>query len=91
MNQDVGNIELCELLRRNPKRSAQCFYHTGTSVYSTARAGISCMKKEGPIRNSSSIRWTFFQSLSMSSRREDLKDIDMEKSRETNNITRLTN
>ena len=35
--------------RRNPKRSAQCVYHTGTLVYSTARAGISCIKKEGPI------------------------------------------
>ena len=33
--------------RRNPKRSAQCVYHTGISVYSTARAGISCIKKTG--------------------------------------------
>ena len=48
-------------------------------------------KERGPISNSSIIRWTFFQSLSMSSRREDLMDIDMVKSRETNNITRLTN
>ena len=70
--------------KRNPKRSAQCVWHTGISVYSsTARAGISCIKKEGPIKNSSIIRWTFFQSLSMSSRREDLIDIDMVKSRET--------
>ena len=79
MIQDVGNIELCELLETEPKRSAQCVYHTGISVYSTARAGISCIKKEGPIKNSSIIRWTFFQSLSMSSRREDLMDIDMVK------------
>ena len=47
--------------RRSPKRSAQCVYHTGTMVYSTARAGISCIKKEGRIINSSIIRWTFFQ------------------------------
>ena len=71
--------------RRNPKRSAQCVYHTQTFIYFTARAGISCIKKEGPINNSSIIRWTF-QSLSMSSRREDFMDIDMVKNRETNNI-----
>ena len=56
-----------------------------------ARAGISCNKKEEPIKNSSIIRWTFFQSLSMSSRKEDLMDIDMVKSRETGNTLRLTN
>ena len=77
--------------RRNPKRSVQCVYHTGIPVHSAARAGISCIKKEVPIRNSSIIRWNFFQSLSMPSRREDFMDIDMVKSRETNNITRLTN
>ena len=48
--------------RRNPKRSAQCVYHTGMSVYSTARAGISCIKKGVSIKNSSIVRWTFFQS-----------------------------
>ena len=69
--------------RRSPRRSAQCVYYTGISVYSTARAGISCTKKEGPIKNSSFIRWTFFQSLSTSSRREDLMDIDMVRSWET--------
>ena len=30
--------------RRNPKRSAQCVYHNGILVYSTAHAGISCIK-----------------------------------------------
>ena len=30
--------------RRKPKRSAQYVYHTGISVYSTARAGISCQE-----------------------------------------------
>ena len=33
--------------RRNPKRSAKYVYHTGTLVSFIARAGISCMKKEG--------------------------------------------
>ena len=51
--------------RRNPKRSAQCVCHTGMPENSTARAGISWIKKEGQIRSSSIIRWTFFQSLSM--------------------------
>ena len=37
---------------------------------SIARAGISCTKKQGSIRNSSNIRWTFSQSQSMSSRKE---------------------
>ena len=87
----VGNIELFELLETDPKTQCTVVYHSGISVYSTARAGISCIKKEGPINNSSIIRWTFFQSLTMSSRREDLMDIDMVKSRETKNIIRLTN
>ena len=64
-------------------------YHTGTLVYSTARAGTSCKKKEGRISNSSIIRWTFFQFRSTSSRKDDLMDIDMVKSRETRNTIRL--
>ena len=87
----LGTSNCANYSTRNPQRSAQCVYHTGISVYSTARAGISCIKKEGPIKNSSIIRWTFFQSLSMSSRREDLMDIDMVRSLETKNILRLTN
>ena len=70
---------------RNRQRSAPCDYHTGTSVYSTARAGISCKKKEGPIENSSIIRWTF-HSLSVSSRMEDLMDVNMVRSWETKNL-----
>ena len=62
--------------RRNPKSSALCVYHTGTY---TARADISRTKKEGRITNSSIVRWTFFQFLSVSSRKEDLTDIDMGK------------
>ena len=44
MIHEVGNIELCELLTRNPKRSAKYVYHTGTSASSTARADTSCEK-----------------------------------------------
>ena len=48
-------------VRRNPKRSAKYVFHTGTLVSFIARAGTSCIKKEGRISNSSIIRWTFFQ------------------------------
>ena len=47
MIQDVGNIELCESLETEPKRSAKHAYHTGISAWSTARAGIPCRKKRG--------------------------------------------
>ena len=76
---------------RNTKRSAKYVYHTGTLALSTARAGTSCVKEEGPINNWLVIRWTFFHSLSTSSRKEDLMDIDIVESRETRNTLRLTN
>ena len=42
MIQDVGNIELCELLKTEPKkRSAKHAYHTGTLASSIAHAGTS--------------------------------------------------
>ena len=76
--------------RRNPKRSAKRAYHTWIPVWSVARAGTSCVKEEGRIRNSSSTRWTFFHFRSTSSRKDDLTDIDMVRSRETGNIVRPT-
>ena len=88
MIQDVGHIELCELLKTEPK--AQC-----TVCLSYWNTGVPCctyghfLHKERGIRKSSNIRWTFFQSLSVSSRRDDLMDIHMAKNRETNNIVRL--
>ena len=65
--------------RRNPKRSEQYVYHIATLVSFIERAGISCIKKEERISNSSIIRWTFFQFRSTSSRRDDLTDIDIVK------------
>ena len=41
-------------------QSAKHAYHTGISALSIERAGISCVKEEGRIRNSSSTRWTSF-------------------------------
>ena len=49
----LGTSKYLNYSRRNPKRSAQCVYHTEILVYSTARVGISCIKKEEPIKNSS--------------------------------------
>ena len=70
MIQDVGNIELCELLETELK--TQC-----TMCLSCWNIGIlycTCghfLHKEEPINNSSVIRWTFFHSLSTSSRKEE--------------------
>ena len=91
MIQDVGNIELCELLETEPK--TQC-----TVCLSYWNIGIVCCtcghflhKETRSIKNSLNIRWTFFQSLSMSSRWEDFMDTDMGKSQETKNIIWLIN
>ena len=90
MIQEVGNIELCELLDTELK--TQCtaclsFWNTGIVF---AHAGISCRKKQHSIDNSLNIRWTFFQSPSMSSRKEELMATDMGKNQETKNIIWLT-
>ena len=89
--QDVGNIELCELLETEPKTQfTMClsYWNIGT-LHCTC--GHFLHKERGANLNFIIIRWTFFQSLSMSSTREDLMDIDMIRSRETRNIIRLTN
>ena len=91
MIQDVGNIELCELLETEPKTLCTVclsYWNIGM-IYCTC--GHFLRKETGSIKNSSITRWTFFQSLSVSSRREDLMDIDTVRSRETGNIFRLTN
>ena len=77
-----GNVSTHQI-NSNPKRSAKHAYHTGISAWSIARTGISCTTKQRSIGNALNIRWTSFQSLSMSSRREDLMDSDMGKSQET--------
>ena len=50
MLDEVGNIEPCEILDTEPKRSAKYVYHLGTSASSTARAGISCEKEQSYIK-----------------------------------------
>ena len=91
MIEDVGNIELCELLETEPKTQCTvCLLYWNTSILNCTCVHF-LYKEKGPIRNSSNIRWTFFQSVRKSSRREDLMDIDMVKSRETKNIFWLTN
>ena len=71
--------------------SAKHAYHAGILASSSAHAGIYCTQEQRSIENSLNIRWTFFQSFSMSSRREDLMDTDMGESQETKNIVWLTN
>ena len=43
----LGTSNYANYSRRNPKRSAKYIYHTRTLALSTARAGTSCVKKEG--------------------------------------------
>ena len=89
MIREVGNIELCELLETEPKTQCKvCLSYWNTGVLCSF-AGTSCIKKEARIINSSIIRWTFFQFRSTSSRKDDLMDIDMVKSRDTRNTIRL--
>ena len=86
----LGTSNYVNYSRRNPKRSAKYVYYTGTLASSIARVGSSCEKEEGRISNSSMRRWTFFQFRSTSSRKDDLTDIDMVKSRETGKTFRPT-
>ena len=84
MIQDVGNIELCELLETEPNtQCTMCLSYWNIGILYCTCGHFLHKKREGPINNSSIVRWTIFQSLSMSSRREDIMDIDMVKSQET--------
>ena len=92
MIQDVGNIELCELLETEPKtQSTVCLsYWNIGKLYCTCEHFLQKERRA----NQKFISYTmdlFFQSLSTSSRKEDLMDIDMVKSWETRNTLRLTN
>ena len=62
MIQDVGNIELCELLETEPKTQCKACLSFWKQASSIARAGISCTMKQWSIENSLHIRWTFFRS-----------------------------
>ena len=91
MIQEVGNIELFELLETDPKtQCTACLSYWNVGIVH-CNEGISCRKKQRPIEISLNIRWTFFHFQSMSSRREDLMATDMGKSSETKNIIWLTN
>ena len=72
MIQEVGNIELFELLETDPK--TQCKAHRLLHT----RASLE-RKKQRPIEVSLNIRWTFFHFQNTSSRREDLMATDMGK------------
>ena len=69
MIQDVGNIELCELLETEPKtQSKACLSYWNTGMI-CCTSGHFLHKEQGSIGNSANIRWTFSQSLSMSSKK----------------------
>ena len=92
MIRDVGNIELCELLETEPKTQCTvCLSYWNIGIVYCTCGHFLHEKKGGRISNSSIIRWTFFQFWSTSSRKDDLMDIDIVKSRETGNTLRLTN
>ena len=91
-NQDVGNIELCELLETEPKTQWKaCLSYCNIGMVYCTCGHVLHKEKERFIGNPYHVRWTFFQSLSMSSRREDFMDTDMGKGQETKNIIWLTN
>ena len=84
--QDVGKIKLSELLETEPNAMHSVVIileHWNSLLHVRA---FSCTKKQGPINNSSVTRWTFFQHLRTSSRKEDFMDIDLAKSQETKNL-----
>ena len=87
----VVNMKLCEFTRDGTQNAVQSMFiilgHWHLLLH--VRANLA-KKEEVKIRNSSSIRWTFFQFLSTSSRKDDFKDIDMVRSWETVNIIRPT-
>ena len=91
MIQDVGNIELCELVETEPK--TQCTACLSNWDIGIVNCTCGAFLAEGNRGQSKFVKYTMdlFQSLSMSSRREDFMDIDMVKSRETKNIIRITN
>ena len=87
MIQDVGNIELCELLETEPKTQCKVclsYWNTGM-IYCTC--GHFLHEETGV--NRKFVKYTmdlFFQSQSKSSRKEELMDTDIGKSLETKNI-----
>ena len=88
MIQDVCNIELCELFETEPKTQCKvCLSYWNIDIlYCTCGHFL----QEARIINSSTVRWTFFQFRSTSSKKDDFTDIDMVKSRETRNFIRPT-
>ena len=92
MIQDVGNIELCELLETEPKtQCTACLSYWNIGIVHLHVGAFLAKKKQRPIEISLNFRWTFFHFQSMSSRKEELMDTDMGKSQETKNIIWLTN
>ena len=92
MIHEVENIELCELLDTEPKTQCKvCLSYWDIRIVYRTCGQLLTKRKRGKSEIHQIIRWTFFQFRSTSSRKDDLTDIDMVKSRETGNTLRLTN
>ena len=62
MIQDVGNIELCELLETEPKTQCKACQSYGNAGIVYCTCGHFLQKETEAIEISLKIRWTFFQS-----------------------------
>ena len=90
MIRDVGNIELCELLETEPKTQCKVclsYWNIGI-IYCTC--GHLLHKERGANQQFINYTMGLLSVLNTSSRKDDLTDIDMVKSRETRNTIRLT-
>ena len=89
MIHEVGYIELRELFETDPKTQCkECLSYWNIGII-PCTCGHFLHKEKETNQQSSIIRWTLFQFLSTSSRKDDLTDIDVVKSRETRNTIRL--
>ena len=88
----LGNIEFCDLLETEPNTQCTVCYHSGISENSTART-CGHFFRQGKMKNQKLINYTmvFLSVLEYVIKKEHLTDIDMVKSRETRNTTRLIN
>ena len=91
MIQDVGIIELCELLETEPKTQCTVCLSYWNIGFLYCTCGHFLHEERGDNQQFISFSMDLLHSLSTSSRKEDLMDIDMVKNRETRNTLRLTN
>ena len=77
MIQDVGNVELFELLETDPKTQCKACLSYWSERHRQLHMRASLKRNSGPIEVLLNTHWTFFQFQNKSSRREDLTATDM--------------